>query len=368
MPTQQQSEIATKVDRIVEFLKARKQDALLIRRNENLAWITAGILDRRVALPSDTNVCSVLVTASGDRFYLTTNNEAPRLADEDFPGLGFEAVVWPWHEDGMPTAITRMVKAGTVASDYATGNAPVLDLTALRTPLLPSELERYREAGRQASAIVTSLLQQLQPGITESQMNAMAASALWAAGMEPSVLLMAADDRILKYKHAVAHGDTLKKYGMINLCARKAGLAISITRFVHFAPMPQQLVDMFGIAAEVNGALLAASRAGATSGALYAAAKQAYATAGFPGEEEFHHQGGPAGYMERDWIATPDGQQTLVNAQGLAWNPSIRGGKVEDTVVLLDDQIELLTATPELPQVHTRSGSSTYVSAGVLTR
>ena len=366
--TQQQQEIATKTARIVDLLKAGKQDALLIRRNENLAWITAGILDRRVALPSDTNVCSILVTSGGDRFYLTTNNEAPRLADEDFPGLGFEAIIWPWHQDGLAEAIKGIVKTGSYATDQPTNAAPVLDLTALRTPLLPAEMERYREAGRQAAGVVTSVLNQLKPGITESQMNALAAAELWAAGMEPTVLLMAVDDRILKYKHAVAHGDTLKKYGMVNLCARKAGLAISITRFVHFGPVPQQLTDMFGVAAEVNASLLAASHAGAISGELYAAAQQAYTAAGFAGEEEHHHQGGPCGYLERDWVAAPNGQQRLVDGQGLAWNPSIRGGKVEDTVLLSSNRIELLTSTPDLPQVNTRIGALDYVSAGVLTR
>jgi antitoxin VapB len=363
MPNQTQ-EIATKTERIVDLLKAHKHDALLIRRNENLAWITAGVLDRRVALPSDTNVCSILVTSSGERFYLTTNNEAARLADEDFPGLGFEAITWPWYEDGLDAAIKRIIKSGKLATDHPTGSASIADLTPLRTPLLPTEIDRFRTAGKQVANIVSSILQHLAPGVTESQMNAMVASELWSVGIQPSVLLMAVDERILKYKHAVAHGDTLRKYGMVNLCARKAGLCISITRFVHFGAVPQQLADAFGVAAEVNGALLTASKAGAASAALYAAAQASYAKAGFAGEEAHHHQGGPAGYLERDWVAAPDGRQTLVNAQALAWNPSIRGGKVEDTVLLLDGKIELLTPTPDLPQVST----GTYVSAGVLTR
>ena len=53
-------------------------------------------------------------------------------------------------------------------------------------------------------------------------------------GILPSVYLYAVDERIYKYKHAVARGARLKKYAMLNLCARKWGLAISITRFVHF--------------------------------------------------------------------------------------------------------------------------------------
>jgi Xaa-Pro dipeptidase len=43
------------------------------------------------------------------------------------------------------------------------------------------------------------------------------------------------------------------------------------------------------------------------------------------------------------------GTEVVVNNQAFAWNPSIRGGKVEDTVILHDGVIENLTATPELP-------------------
>ena len=40
-----------------------------------------------------------------------------------------------------------------------------------------------------------------------------------------------------------------------------------------------------------------------------------------------------------------------MNNQAFAWNPSIRGGKAEDTVILRDGDIEWLTATPELPVI-----------------
>jgi Xaa-Pro dipeptidase len=107
---------------------------------------------------------------------------------------------------------------------------------------------------------------------------------------------------------------------------------------------------------------------GATSAQLFRVAQDAYAAEGFPGEEQFHHQGGPTGYGEREWVATPDGTQTVVNHQAFAWNPSIRGGKAEDTVILRDDQIEWLTATPELPVIEAGVNGKVYPAAGVLVK
>jgi Xaa-Pro dipeptidase len=241
-------------------------------------------------------------------------------------------------------------------------------LNPLRASLTAAELDRYRWLGAKTAAVTSTVLQDLEPGITEYEMEALVADGLLCDGIMPSVLLMAVDDRILTYKHAVARGQALKRYGMLNLCSRKWGLAISITRFAHFGELPADLAGRFASSARVNAALFDATRAGKTSAELFKAAQSAYAAEGFPGEEEFHHQGGATGYGEREWLATPNGTETVVDSQAFAWNPSIRGGKVEDTVVLHEGKIESLTDTPDLPLVKTELNGVTYHSAGVLVR
>ena len=60
-----------------------------------------------------------------------------------------------------------------------------------------------------------------------------------------------------------------------------------------------------------------------------------------------------------------------MNNQAFAWNPSIRGGKAEDTVILHDGNIEWLTATPDLPIINAvgeREGLSGGGSAGEVMR
>jgi antitoxin VapB len=224
-------------------------------------------------------------------------------------------------------------------------------MLAQRASLTDTEIERYRWLGRNTAQVTAAVLESLEPGISERGMAARVSAGLIERGIEPSVLLMAADDRILRYKHAVAQNARLERFGMLNLCSRRWGLCISITRFVHFGPMPQQLADAFAVAAEVNVRLLAATQAGATSAALFATAADAYASLGHPGEEQRHHQGGATGYGEREWLATPAGKERVADRQAYAWNPSVAGGKVEDTVLLHDGTIELLTPTPDLPLV-----------------
>ena len=104
----------------------------------------------------------------------------------------------------------------------------------------------------------------------------------------------------------------------------------------------------------------------ATAAALFKVAAEAYAAAGLAGEEQLHHQGGACGYLEREWLARPDGKQTVRVPEAFAWNPSCRGGKVEDTTLAIDGTIEVLTSTPGLPQVITEAAGVPYMSSGVL--
>lgn len=360
-------ELERKHQKLVEWIKSEKVAGVLIRRNENVAWITGGAVELRVLTPAETGVASLLVTAEGKRYYFTTENEAPRLHDEEFGALDFEPVVFPWYGDETAAAAAKLA-GGPLASDTPLAGAAPANLFPLRASLSETEIARYKWLGAQTAAATAESLKKVEPGMTEYDLEAMTAANLLKRGILPSVYLYAADERIYKYKHAVARGASVKSYAMLNLCSRKWGLAISITRFVHFGKLPDELGARFKSAAQVNAALLDATRPGATSAELFKVAQQAYAAEGFPGEERLHHQGGPTGYGEREWVATPNGTEVVVDNQAFAWNPSIRGGKAEDTVILHNGKIEWLTATPELPVIEAKVNGKTYPAAGVLVK
>ncbi|MGA2050796.1 MAG: aminopeptidase P family protein [Terracidiphilus sp.] len=362
------AELDAKHEQLVEWLKAQGLAGVLIRRNENVAWVTGGAVELRVLTPCETGVASILVTAAGKRYYFTTENEAPRQHDEELGALDFEPVLFPWWADDTVAAAAKLA-GGPLGSDTPSAGLTLVNLYPLRAALRESEIERYRWLGAETAAATVEAINEVEPGLSEYDLEAITASGLLRRGILPSVALYAVDDRIFKYKHAVPRGKRLKQYAMLNLCARKWGLAISITRFIHFGRLPSELAARFNSAAYVNAALLNASRVGATSAELFKVAQEAYAAQGFPGEERFHHQGGTTGYGEREWVATPTGSEVVENNQAFAWNPSIRGGKVEDTVILRDGVIENLTPTPELPVLADAIvEGSTYAAAGVLVK
>jgi antitoxin VapB len=362
------AELDAKHDKLVEWLKAQGLAGVLIRRNENVAWVTGGAVELRVLTPGETGVASLLVTAAGKRYYFTTENEAPRLHDEEFGALDFEPVLFQWWTDDTAGAAAK-IAGGRLGSDTPGAGFTPVNLHPLRAALSESEIARYRWLGAETAAATVEALHEVEPGLSEYDLEAITAAGLLRRGILPSVALYAVDERIFNYKHAVPRGKRLKHYGMLNLCSRKWGLAISITRFIHFGALPAELESRFNSAAHVNAALLNATRVGATSAELFKIAQAAYAARGFPGEERFHHQGGATGYGEREWVATPTGTEVVVDNQAFAWNPSIRGGKVEDTVILRDGVIENLTATPEVPVLTDAIvNGSAYAAAGVLVK
>jgi antitoxin VapB len=361
----ERSELETKQARIAAFLDEQECTALHLSRNENIAWATAGRVEARVPLGSETAVCSLLFTRSGKHYYIAPNNEAARLADEEFADLDFEPVLYPWTDGDAAFDLAHKLGGPEIASDTVQPGFYLVNLGHLRTPLLPAEADRFRALGATVAASTARVLKTLAPGITEDEITARVAADLFAQHITPTVLLMAVDERIFRYKHAVPRGGVLKNYGMINLCARRQGLVISITRFVHFGPPPPALAANFEKCARIHAALLHATREGATSAHLYAVAAQGYADAGVPDEITKHHQGGPCGYVERDWVATPEGTQRVDSVQGFAWNPSLQGAKAEDTALLCDGAMEIVTATPDLPSIAVTLGGKEYRSAGL---
>jgi antitoxin VapB len=97
-------------------------------------------------------------------------------------------------------------------------------------------------------------------------------------------------------------------------------------------------------------------------------AVEQYSAEGFPDEWTLHHQGGLTGYAGREVFATPGEGHRLERGQALAWNPSITRVKSEDTVVLGQDGVEVLTSTEGWPRVTVELPGGVAARPGLLVR
>jgi Xaa-Pro aminopeptidase len=97
--------------------------------------------------------------------------------------------------------------------------------------------------------------------------------------------------------------------------------------------------------------MIVATQPGRTIGQVFKIAQEAYARVGYADEWRLHHQGGPAGYEPREYLATPGSTDRVYAGQVYAWNPSIAGSKSEDSVLIGDNGFEVLTAIPGWPKL-----------------
>jgi antitoxin VapB len=368
------AEIAEKTARLTAWLARERLGGVLLGAQHNFAWLTAGGTNG-VDTSREQGACALLVRADGRRFVLASRIEMPRLLAEELNATEFEPVEFAWEEEkAVPTLVAERAAAlldggGPLGADLPAGaDARVVEgaLARCRYRLTAGELERYRALGRDAGEAVGALMRTLKPGETETEIARRATDALAARGARAVVTLVAADERLQRFRHPVATERAWERVLMVVVCARRGGLVASLSRIVAAGDVPAELQRRTEAAARVHAQLLAATRPGATGAELYDVAARAYATEGFAGEERLHHQGGACGYRTRDWVAHPASTEVVAAGQAFAWNPSITGTKVEETCVAFDEEIEALTTSPDWPALAVEARGRTYVAPGVL--
>lgn len=368
------AEITEKIERIRSMLAAENLGGVLLNAQHNFSWLTAGgtnIIDTS----REQGAGVLLVRCDGKRFILANRIEMPRLLAEALAEEDFEPIEFSWEEEkASPTYLVERARsllndAAALGSDLPLGTeVRVIEgaLARCRYSLTAPEIERYRRLGRDAGQAIGKLMCNLAPGETEAQIARRAADALAAVGMHTVVNLVAADERIQRFRHPVATERKWEKLLMVVVCARREGLIASLTRIICAGTVPDELQRRTLSAARVNAQLLAATRPGATGAELFQLAAQAYAAEGFAGEEHLHHQGGACGYRTRDWVAHPSCDERVQINQAFAWNPSITGTKVEETCIVGANIVETITSTPEWPQVSVEVNGREFLSPAVL--
>lgn len=335
-------EFEEKRARVANWLGDVRMDGLLLRRRENFSWIACGA-DHGVERDSPVGAGALWVDAKGITL-LAPSNEVARLDEEELDGLELEIVSWPWYKDAQ-SEVQRFVAGRRAVCDAAfAGFADQRESFAhLRYSLTDQEVARYRTLGRDAARTVESIARECRRGISERLLAARLEEALRSLGIEPTVLLVAADDRIDRYPHPTPTDARVNHRAMFSVCARRFGLTVALTRMVQFGDLSVQMESKRQAVSEIDAGIIAASRPGAKGAALFERLLDLYSEAGYPGAWELHHQGGAIGYANRDWLAHPGQTESIRRRQAMAWNPRVAGTKSEDTIIVDENGFEVLT-------------------------
>ena len=354
-------------ERLSGFLDREGFDAVWFGKPNSFAWLTGGsnVVDR----DADVGAAAAGYVRSEGFVVVTNNIEAERLADEEVPAA-FDIESAPWYESSLAAAVADATP-GDGAADFDVPGLDSLDASRLRRPLSAGDIERYRALGRDVATALERVAVELRPDDTESEVASGLRVALSARGIEAPVVLVGGAERAQSYRHYTPSRAELGSYALLSVTAERGGRYASATRTVAFDGAPEWLDDRHHKAMRVEATALAATlgaRGGSANnsgsddgsgdaGDVFDAIADAYDDLGEPDEWRNHHQGGAAGFAGREWIATPDGDERIDTPMAYAYNPTVRGAKSEDTVLVTDDGVDVLTRTGEWP---TRTVSSCH--------
>ena len=342
-------EIEIKQERIIKLLDEKSLDGIILAKNSNISWLTGG-MENRIVFVSEEGAVKLIVFK--DKILVLTNNiEAERVIKEEGLDKGnFQFIVNQWYERDLLDGLIRKYRLG---SDYYFPQVNNLqeEIKQLRFSLLPEEIKRYRSLGRETAKMMTEVCKAIKPGDTENEVKARLAQKLWSKNINPHLILVGSDERLFAYRHPIAKDREIKKYVMVVTCAERYGLIINLSRFVHFGKIAEELTDKLRVVAKVDASFIANTRPGKKVADIFQEGIRAYEEVGYPDEWKLHHQGGATGYETRDYIATSKINEVVQPNQAFAWNPSIRGAKSEDTIIVNETENEIITDDPEWPKV-----------------
>lgn len=319
---------AGKISSLRKLMLEKQLSALILRRNPNLAWIISG----RAHVPTTIDAaCFDLVITEDSAFAVTNAIEAPRLAAEEFPA-GLEIKVVQWWEGrahGLPEGIA-------IGSDQP--GAGLIDL-GTEIEILRASLDEYDQvriadiSARSAQALSDAMREVLSTD-REIDVAARITSALWRHNLEIAFLGVAGESRVKKFRHPLPTDALIGNRASASICAREKGLISSVTRIVTFGELTTAEENEYSAILEVEADLLDATIIGKPFSSVIDVATTSYGAHGFEGDEwHRHHQGGPSGFLPRDWPATPASARLIQENQVIAWNPTGKGWKVEETLL-----------------------------------
>ncbi|MEP6850517.1 MAG: M24 family metallopeptidase [Acidobacteriota bacterium] len=369
------SELDEKTQRITAMLSRERLDAVLLSSQHNFAWLTGGG-SNGVDLSRENGIATLLITREGKRFVLASLIEIDRMFGEEVAANDFDRVDYSWQDEKrgalfvLEKARSVLMPGTAIASDVPMGkDVPSIEnkIAKCRYALTENETERFRDLGRDAGRSLRAVIDRLEPGETELQIAEKMRHELSKKDIASVVTLVAADERISGFRHPIPSANRWQKTLLIVTCAKRYGLIASLSRMICVGRVPDELKARTDAAAYVYAKMLDSTRPGQTGADIYQTAASAYSERGFADEIDRHHQGGAAGYRTRDWVAHPASEDIVTANQAFAWNPSITGTKVEETCIVTERGIEIITASPDFPQILNVVNGREYLSPGILT-
>jgi len=366
---ERKEEISIKEERIRSLMKSLGLNAILLKRQSNFSWLTAGGKNM-VPICVEVGFSSLLITAS-EKFVITSRIESARnMEEEQLEELGFTLLEHEWFEPKELELVKKVVPTLEVGCDMPVYGLKDISeaIKQIRYSLTPPEIERYLWLGEKTSECIESVMTEVKPGDTEAEVTGELTRRLWQHRIDQIGFQAAADERAYKYRHPIPTEKKIDKYLMLCVMARKWGFILTITRIMHFGKASEKLMKQYKDNVFIECSMIAATRPGVVTGDIFNKTCRLYDDLGYVDEWKLHHQGGAIDYDIRNYICTSESQDIVQKNQAFCWNPSISGTKSEDAFLVKEDGFVFITKPMIFPTLKIEIDGVEFIRPNMLER
>jgi|GEM_PF-766167 len=364
------NEISGKINKIRKIIFKEDISGILITRQYNICWLTAGA-NNHVLYDNQDGLIGILVT-SESATVIAENGDHDRVRNEEFFHYPFEYRKINWYSNNVGMDASKMIKGGRLGVDAYMGgldNQVNIDghLMQFRSVLVDNEIERLRTYGKEASAIITKVAKETKPGIKEREIAAMLSEEFVANGFNVAVILIGGDERSLKYRHQVVTDKKVSRHYCFCGVGKKGGLTFPITRIVTFGKPKKELEENQKKIETVYVYLNSLVKIGTNLKSIFEKLPEIYSSAGLDRDEwKNHTQGGTMGYHPREQTVSEFVDYTLCENNVIGWNPSLPGLMAEDVYLLKKDGLEFITYDDNWPSMQIHANGLTQIRPSIL--
>lgn len=334
---------------VAEFLEAHQYDGLLLQDPRNFSWFTSGADNSRGGSSETT---AALFLTPNARVLMAGNADTGQLFDRAVPGLGFQLKERPWHEP-RSALIEDVCRGRAVASDqsFAGLHEVSTQLVGLRIPLSVVECERMRELGKTVAHAIEATARNCTLGQTEAEIAGEVAHRLLKHQVLPERIQVRADNKRWRYPHWSFGDAPVDQYCSIAVIGRRFGLCVAAARTVSFGDPPKELQGAYHRSMLLQATGMYFSQPNWELFEIWNRVERIYEKYGYPDEWQNSDQAEIIAYFVNEVPIVPNSEYRAAPRMAVHWHPSIGPAVCGDTILIGEEDFELLTPTEGWPRL-----------------
>ncbi len=363
---QQASVVQLKHERIVQLLKDRQFDGLLLSRLASIAWYTGGA-DVPRGLSGQTAV-ALLITPEGGTLLARKADRDLLLGDATADwGLQHRECAWPTEAGEL---LVEKLRTKKVASDQPF--EPCADMSsevaALRCPLRPQEIKNLRKLGIRLARTVERAAKEFQRGDTEAQIAGDVASRLIRHEVHPVRIQVWGDGRGRGLQNWSYGRTTVDHDCTISVVGRRHGMHVAVSRTVSFGIPSKELHRSFPDMLMAHATALTSSRDQTELSAVWTQVERVCETLGEADDWRATDPGCVTGYELCESPISAKSSLRLRAGMPVIWRSLIGPARAVDTILVREADSKVITQTGEWPKVGVSVNNKQFFVQTVLQR